>query len=317
MRPTIFGVPTAYEADRADRLILAIDECWTHQFGSPPGDLATDLEELHAWFDPRATGARLRSLLDSVPPAPETAIPPGFDPLFLEAGSAGHLVTPEGRVVLELLRRTPPDGDLVLLAADDVAEGVELLAETYRRWTTDRLRRVVALLEGETETLRPGAAGLLLVLLVNRNTSEDRALKRPVGDDERAREVEDAVAAPATAWSRTFSSRSTLARPFRLYQGWELGELRRRLGSALVATREFIYVDERSADLALERVTSDLARRPVRFRSKVPDAMSALLREYDRSRPLLRGLGLGFDVPSVTAQIEARVLESATAGEAG
>lgn len=316
MRGSIFGLPTALSADRAQRLVDALAACWAAQFGQPPGQLMDDLHLLHSWFNPRATGARLRGLIDTLPELPEVVIPPGFDVLFLEIEEYRHVVSPEGRVMLELLAATQPEDGLCLVDSTRADQTLDLLAETYRVWNTDNLRRVVQLLAGETETLRPGAAGLLLVLLVNRNTSPERRLPRTLGDEVRASEVQDAITGPAAAWSRTFSNRSTVTKPFRLYQGWELPELRRRLGSLLQVDSDGVYIDG-DADAALDRVTADLARRPESFRSKVPEAFKAMLTEYARRRPVLRGLNIGFEIPSNTAEIERRLIKAAAVGADG
>ncbi len=313
MRTTIFGIPTSLPADRATGLIAALTACWRAQFGSSPAELEDDLDRLHGWFNPRATGARLRKLIDQLPDD-SAAIPAGADRLFLVIDSDRHVVTPEGRVILELMGRTPVNDDVCLLDPNEVDRAVDLLAETYRSWTSDNLRRVVDLLAGETETLRPAAAGLLLVLLVNRNTAPDRAIPRVLGDEVRAREIEDAITGPASAWGRTFTSRSGAVRPFRLYQGWEVGELRRRLGSQLHIGDDGIYVAG-DPKAALARVESDLVRRPASFRAKVPGAFQALVSEYAQRRPVLRGLGVGHEVPSNTAAIEAQLVEAVSAVE--
>lgn len=313
MRTSIFGLPTALPADRAERLVAALVGCWTSQFGEPAGVLADDLGRLHTWFNPRATGARLRDLLEALPDQPEVVIPPGFDVLFLQVDPTRHVVSPEGRVMLDLVTEANTQDGLCLLDPERADEAIDLLAETYRAWVTDNLSRVIQLLTGETETLRPGAAGLLLVLLVNRNTAPDRPLPRVLGDEVRAREVQDAITGPAMAWSTTFANRATVTRPFRLYQGWELGELRRRLGRQLHVGNDGVYIDG-DADAALDRVLSDLVRRPKSFQAKVPDAFRALVAEYARHRPLLRGLSIGFEIPSNTAEIERRLHEAVSAG---
>jgi len=310
MTESIFDVPAVLPSDRADALLNGLLAGWRAQAGRDVDVLEDDLEALRIFFDPRTPGRSVRAALERLGPSPTP--PPGFEALFLDVGEERHLVTPEGRLMMELfVVADRSDPNIVTFPTDGIRAVNDMLLRTYRRWTRQRTVDVVALLQTETETLRPGAAGLLLVLLVNRNTAEDRALARPVGDAEASRAVEDAIGRPASAWSATFSHRTTSNRPVRLYQGWEISEVKRRLGPLLHADRQRIFIQPDGVDTAIERVCADLRRRPPAFRNRVPEALDALKVAYDRSRPVLAALGLAFEVPSFTAELSGRVRQAA------
>jgi hypothetical protein len=230
------------------------------------------------------------------------------------------LLTPEGAVVLELLRRAARraaavgalPGEPLRLDPDDIHRALLALADQYRSWTRQRLDQVVALLTTEPSTLRPAAAGLLLVLLINRNTSPSRALPRPKDPRELAA-VSEAIAGPALAYARTLSgSVRASASAVDLYRGWALGELTRRLGPALhTGLDEGIYLDSDAEDEALRRLADDVARRPVAARARVEAAVDAALSAYDAARPVLAGFALAYDRPSNTRRIRSVLVDAA------
>jgi hypothetical protein len=178
------------------------------------------------------------------------------------------------------------------------------------------LDQVIALLTSEPSTLRPAAAGLLLVLLVNRNTAPERALPRP-NDRRQLDTISAAIAAPALAYARTLTgSDRASATGVDLYRGWALGELTRRLGPGLhTGLDEGIYLDPAGEGEALRRLADDIARRPAAARARAEAAVDAALREYASARPLLAGLALAHDRPSNTHRIREALVAAAHAHE--
>lgn len=277
--------------------------------------LRDDLTAMAQWFDPTATGSRLRQALESLPEEPESdcVAPPQ---LVLPVRSRAALVTPEGRAFLWCLRRADAAGAFrdadayVRLDPADSRAATASLVRQYAAWGTRRLVGVAALLADETATLRPTAAGLLLVLLVNRNTAEERSLPRPK-DRTRRSAISAAVAAPALAYAHALAARKDAkSSGLDLYQGWALGELARRLGSGLV-TDNGIYIRPEAEDRAIERLVADLARRDNATRSRVPNALDAALDAYENSRPVLHGLGLSHERTEHTRALQARLLRAA------
>lgn len=236
-------------------------------------------------------------------------------PLIYPVGKTAVLVTPEGRVALELLDTAGmvPDSSARVLIDPELA--VELMAELmalYKGWSRQRLDGVAGLLSQETATLRPGAAGLLLVLLMNRNTSSERALPRP-RDESARRAIESAIGSPAMAWTQEFTGRRPSGAGLDLYRGWAIGELARRLGPGLHLgfDQPGIFIEPTAVDTAVGRIVTDLQRRSAKARERVPSSWAALLDSYRQQRPVLASLGVAFELPSVTRQLGDRLFQAA------
>jgi hypothetical protein len=278
--------------------------------------LVADLELLRAWFDPTAKGERVREAVSAVPVV-RTKLPFDGPPIVKHAGNDRRIVTPEGRVLISCLRgalterigvgvpgEIDPDATWITLREEDIVACILVLLQTYRVWTRRRLDDVVGLLTSETSTLRPAAAGLLLTLLINRNTDANRALPRPK-DPRILQIISEAIAGPAAAYAKALAgSDRTDSRSLDLYRGWPLGELRRRLGPSLHSDLgSGIYLDSQAVNDAISRLVDDIRRRPSRLRERVPAALAATLREYESRRPELAGLGLAFENPAETRRL--------------
>lgn len=315
----------------AGRLADALDAAWQGQVyaaagrwkGAPPdaasdekGDevLLRDLSALALWFDPTATEKRLRDVLEPLPLSGPAPLDAGV--LMLAAGPDVALVTPEGRAALWCLRRARAAGAFgsadafVWLDPADRARAVAVVQDQYREWCQRRLRTVSSLLAGGSGTLRPTAAGMLLTLLVNRNTSPERAVPRPE-DLQRRAVISAAITSPSLAFAHALAGRAKARDTGTdLYRGWAIGELARRLGTGLV-TDGGIYIRPDAEPVAVDRLAEDLRRRPLSLRQRVPDALDAALAEYERSRPVLNSLGLAHERPSHTAALRRRFLDAA------
>jgi hypothetical protein len=319
-------LPEYLNFEQGAALLGALENRWRSQANSlslhnAPGvpeqveDLEADLAAMRHWFDPTATGGRLRPLLEAVPKS-EGVVPDGFDTLWLRIPGRGELVTPEGRAALWCLRHAIPEDTSkpetdVWIDPGWTRTANEVLLERYRSWCQQRIRAVAKLLAGEagTGTLRPTAAGMLLVLLINRNTAAERAIPRPP-DAARANAISTAMAAPALAYAHTLAGKARASHTgLDLYRGWALGELSRRLGSGLVTTNG-IYLRPEAVEEAIARLEADLQRRPLAVRARVPQALEAALEEYERSRHVLDSLGLAYERPSQTAELVQRLISA-------
>lgn len=334
----LFGVPTLLSGRDASALAVGLRTVRDAQMSRLPsggahssptlGPLEGDLAKLRYWFDPVAKGERVRQALAELPRM-QVRIPHVSEQIVLvipdspgeQPDALGHrmLLTPEGTVVLHCVERAigraqssgALPGEPVLLDPEETREALVVLAASYRTWSRQRIDQVISLLTTEPSTLRPAAAGLLLVLLLNRNTSPGRALPRP-SDRRQLDMISSAIAAPALAYARTLtgSDRATSA-GVDLYRGWALGELSRRLGSALhTSGDEGIYLDPAAEGEALGRLADDIARRPASARARVGAAIEATLDAYTAARPILAGLALAHDRPSNTQRIRAALLEA-------
>ena len=310
----------AYPQSLARALLVELLTLWNLQapeMDVPPREvheiadydvLEVDLRALRRWFDPTATGKRLRAALARLDAPP---LPPRSDlaDLIERVGDDKALVTPEGRaamwVLAEALGEAPSDHDSsasVWFSLETSETVWKLLADVYRSWNRRRLIDVLGLLEDETESLRPSAMGLMLVLLLNRNTSEERRLPLP-RDGRQSDAISRAIAAPAIAFANALSgSESADARGLDLYRGWAVGEVARRLGSGL-HRQDGIWIDEAYVDRVVERVAQALARLSARDATSVQSALSALVDEYAHIRGVLASLGAAHERPSYTRSL--------------
>jgi hypothetical protein len=316
-----FGVEAEMDLVDARRIRDDLRKIWIAQV---PGSadpapnldqaLETDLQALKRWFDPIASGKRLRQQLSSGAETDESPWIP--EPSLLIVDPRHHLVTPEGRVLLWMLDRAISDaggGSSVYISNDVSQTGLGILAQTYKAWNRQRVDGVLALMGGRASTLRPTAAGLLLVLLINRNTAPERALPG-AGSAKDLSEMSQAIATPAIAFARQLNATDRASeRGLDLYRGWAMGEIARRLGSGLHQGSRGIWIDPESESVAKQRLIESLADRSAPFRERLPAAVDAALVEYNRVRPALSGLGLAFERPSNTRRLVEQILEVAAA----
>lgn len=298
------------ESDRS-RWADALTKTWVAAMGAHPGGLDEDLEACRRWFDPVAQGHRLRRDLENLPKMAPHLIDPG-PPLTLAIDRSRRLVTPEGRCALDLLQSLDPDlpghviSDATLLAYD------RRLGRLYQTWSRHRLSSVVELLAGDKRPLQVPAAGVVVALLVNRCTSEDRALIRFI-DAESREIVERAFFSPVHVFSDVIAPSSRRGRTNR----WMLYEARRRLGGGLVVvdprrdTNGKVWISPDLEEEVIDRVAKDLARghRTRATRETLGVAFDALVESLRESLPVLAGFGLAFERPRHTARLRETILE--------
>ena len=307
-----WGVATASTAEERYLVQDALRSLWTLTMGQPTGELVDDLQALHRWFDPVAQGNRLRRDLAALPLPSAEWTDPG-PPLTCAASGRRRLVTPEGRCLLQLLDVLDQTPSLV----EGVAVPLErLLLDTYRTWNRHRLDSVVALLDGDNKPLQIPAAGVVLALLVNRCTAEDRALTR-FADDPARNVIDEAFfdAVSTFATSLVPQRRGTRANAT-LISGWMLYEAGRRIGHGLVVVETrggkngAVWIEESATEHVLDVVARDLARG---HRSKVTvpalgAAFDVLVDALRGRMPQLAGYHLAHERPVATAQLRQQLL---------
>jgi hypothetical protein len=303
-----FGIPLSLSRQEAERIVDGLEELWTASMG-PLRNLSRDLRALKRFFDPVATGARIRRELETLPPAPASARLLG-PPLALPVQTGKLLVTPEGRISLGLLRDVlVADDDPVTLEPSAIADGHVQLVELYRSWCLHRLNQTMSLLTGHAEPLRIPSIGFLVVLLVNQSIGPERALP---GKDEldKIRVVEEAVLESAAAFARTLDVSQRGLRPDResLYRGWWAGEARRRLSGAL-EIKNGIHIRKDGGEEVLNLVARELARRAI-DRAAVAAAFDALVYELRQREPELAQFGLAFEHPPDTRRLREHLLSA-------
>jgi len=310
----------------ATRHLDALIELWNQQarlIKAPVRDrqaladfdsLAADLPKLQHWYNPTATGRRLREALYAVN-APPLKFEDDLGDLVEPIDDERFLVSPEGRVAMWVIAAGILQRDLEEEAEDHLwltqqqrSDAWATLTDIYRQWNRQRLRNVTGLLREETATLRPSVIALLLVLLINRNTAKERRLPAPA-DSRWSNDISRALSEPAIAFVQALSGdRDSRADPrgLDLYRGWAIGEVSRRLGSGL-HREDGIWIDESAVPAAENRLIAALVNRPPGQLAEVESALDVLLREYDRVRPQLTSLGIAYELPSVTRRLASNI----------
>jgi hypothetical protein len=323
----VFGLRERIGREEAERLRSALTARWSAAHHRPPGGLRPDLDAHKTFFDPVAQGKRLRRILLTVDPDPvedRAALPLAFD-----IDGTRALITPEGRIALDLLVRALADpGDPVRI---DTRLAVRLerdLLNLYRAWGRHRLVDTIDNLGGGSRPLQVPAMGAALTLLVNRSDTPQRAIRRFGGTDERdenhltddelrrlrdertGRDVVDrAFFACADAFTREITgSRRRSQQKERLISGWTLHEITRRLPDALVIDDDVVYVIAEHRGRLLDLVAAELKRRTMNDAGQVADAFDALVRAFGEHAAELAGYGLLFERASETARLRADLL---------
>ena len=312
---TFLGIAGYLDRSRVESLAASLRTAWTATMGKPPADLEADLEESRRWFDPVAQGQRLRRELALLPSLPEGLDDPG-PPLSFPLGEHRWLVTPEGRSALDLLEGLPKAQGSYVIGYEQLAPYERRLASLYRQWSRHRLQSVVSLLAGTTKPLQVPAAGVVIALLVNRCTSDHRALTRFSSGS--ARDVVDrAFFAPVQAFADILAPSNRRGRAdARLVSGWMLYEARRRLGDGLVVVDSRggqdgkVWMRPEAVTNIIDIVTRDLARghRARATTERFASAYDALVTELRNQLPALAGFGLVHERPHETNRLREQLL---------
>jgi hypothetical protein len=305
-----FGLPLAMPRQRAIVIVAALRVLWRRQTGRDFADLSRDLESLDRFFDPLATGQRLRQRLALVDAGSEpisSAIPPSCVAAIDESRA---LVTPEGRAVVECLDRAlQGDGDPIVINQEWVAGLEHRLLDLYRSWSRRRLDDVLRLQRGEGPPMLPAAVGMVLLLLINGSTNESRAITRP-DDPTHRRALDEAIARTVESFASAISPGSRSLEHFSVYSGYALTEARRRLSDHLANSPERLYVLPSHEEAVVRFLGRELARRSELSKERAAEAFDAFVREYHNNLPKLASLAGAYETPNRTGRIRSGLLSA-------
>lgn len=216
--------------------------------------------------------------------------PPIPEELFIPVGPDRGIVTPEGRVLLEIMAH--PDINLLGLTS----RIVRFYAEPQRRW----MHKVVDV----GLDLRPQTIGFALFLLINGSVGAEAALIIPSGADDEYR-LADTVMSVVDAFSRTYGNPVSERERTRLRSNWIISEAHRQLpGLVHLVTRGKTgncYVTAHAEERLLSALADSLAARDdATTPEKVQTSTTSMARAYSRVRPLLKSWGLSWERPEHT-----------------
>lgn len=267
----ILGVELPRSAAARQRLRDALTALWEAQHGEL-SDVAADLGKLAVFFSPVKSGQTVRAALSSIGQLPlADKAPPA--PLVEQATDHLLLVTPEGRVAIELL-------------ADIDSSVLHELAAFYRQVSRHRLRQVVAVMTGTGRPAQAPAVGVLVLLLMCGNVGPRRALPRDSDDEGAVGRVIESFADVIAPSKR----RAAGAAP-RRRGSWQLGELTRRADS-VTRNKQSVYINSGEQRRAVDEAGLLLARRPKLTTERLAEALDALDSALDREGALLARVGI-------------------------
>lgn len=304
-----FGLPEQLARSSAVHLREVLVDLWIACHGGPPAGVRPDLELHRRFFDPVAQGKRLREALLTIEPVPLLGPLPDAQAVVVDGERI--LITPEGRVAIDLLERAlDVPGSNVEIDLALAARWEHDLLVLYRDWGRHRLRSVINLLGGGDKPLQIPAIGAVLTLLINRSDSPERAITRfPPGPPRDV--IDDVFRSCAQVFAQQLApSARRASNKERLISGWTLGEIARRMPDALHSSDERgVYVVAARRRELLGLVVQELKRRDVSDRH-LEDAFDALVREFRRRSQALAGYGLLFERPAETSDLRQTLLSA-------
>ncbi len=301
---SLFGVPTGLSPTEASAIVDSLNRAWFDLFARVPGGLNADLQLLKRYFHPIAQGARLRKLIAGVPETAKERVPLP-DLLFFRIDPQRGLITPEGRIVLDILKPLLASGGPVLMDITDIAWANRVVADLYRSWTRERLRGVAS----TQVSLQLPVVAFVLTLLVNGSVGRDFALPIPRSEaqDEQLSHVLGPIVDAFVDRLRPQKRRE----PFRLRGGWIVTESTRRLFGVIARESDSLWIRE-GADAQLPH---DLARTLSSRKYNPSDcvaALDALIVAYQGSRVDLASFGLSHERPSRTKRVRDTFVDALT-----
>lgn len=280
--------------------LAELERLWLAMTGRPPQTLHRDVRELERWFGPTASGEKLRERVEArAPSAPNADAVPDYGVRLVIEGGDSVVVTPEGRIAIELLRKGASHAEVrrELTAA-------RRLGEVYRRWTQHRLTEVIDHLEGRGQPMYPVAAAAVLLLAVNGNKSESEALRV---ESSHPPEVRGALKRPLDAFADAVERRKSPPRATADLAKYPIAHAKIRLGRAVCRKRESgvqrIWLDPPTCDWALDVVAHELVgRRGIKGAAAIA-AVDRLIEGYLHGETVLRERGLAFSTPESLAAV--------------
>ena len=301
------GLEQTMEPSEARELTDALETLWEAEHG-PVRSLERDLKTLARMFEPSASGRRVQEEIAKLGPAPASARSLRT-PLVLEVGEGVVVMTPEGRVALDLLRdallNSPSRvefGEAALLRAE------QRLTDLYRAWSRHRVLKTIELMRGESSPLRLPAVGVTLALLVNRNVGEKSAIRK---NPEARGEAERVILEAAAAFAQGLGDATRLKiKKEDLYRGWMIPEVNRRLPGAITIDRKagVVYITPSHRDQILDLLARELGRREFDA-ATVASAFDALVDSLRAKHDRLAAHGAAFELPPESDRLRAQLVE--------
>lgn len=326
---SLFGVPLVLSAEHHHELMNELNSFAARLEEGldllDPAGREVYLSFLKEITSPVKRESSIRELISRVAPSAEPPASPFADQLFHHVEARRWIISREGLEIMQLLAvNRPKDEEPVYLSMEAVATIATRVAEAYRETSCTRLNNVAALLNGAAGPLLPAPLASLFLLLINRATSEERALPRYPRERHQLVDIAMAFREGILRIGRLINPG---LEPPKLLREWEVGgyamsEINRRLLAPGLANQkvggkgetsiEVVYIHPASVDDAQHLLALELRRR---FSNKedIDWFFEEALTIYSNTvRPTLATFGLAHERPMATNQLRQFVLASET-----
>jgi|GEM_PF-1751189 len=307
----LFGLPLSLPRSQALELAVSLNVLWVRQMPTAPGTLEGDLDQLSLYFDPLARGLRLRPLLDALPDLGVFLSPLLRPPLTVGAAN-DVLITAEGRIAMAVIESCLANNPgSVEISEHEVRAAEHIAYERHRRWSIQKIERVLELRAGNAPSLVLPSIALLLLLLVNGSTSPETSLQKELAEGTDQSRINAAIARIINSFCDHLEPGARGDRHFALYGGYALSEARRRLSGALGPETDKAYVRPEGERRVIQSIASEL-RRPLRSPSTaaVLEAFDLLVMTYRDELPALAALNLAHERRTETRRLRTQLEEA-------
>ncbi|MFG1975519.1 hypothetical protein ACGFJC_39830 [Nonomuraea fuscirosea] len=308
MSNTLFGAPLALDAATLEQWVRILSRSWIALMGDPPGDLEADLSALAPVF---ASGAKPRVLKEKVYSLPVANAEDRLLPAdALAPIDGGSLITPEGRILLDVLLDLQRSGHTAIDVSQQVRAlqtAIALRTRWQRTWLKNQFQG----------TLSAPPLGAALFLLINGSIGPEAAFILPSADGE-DRQLGQIVLPLVARFSERLGGRVPETSGG-VRKHWAFTQVSRILGRdvarepAVRGTTMYIRPDRQAA--FLDEVASRLARLADIHRRR--EAVTGLVDGYREIRGELAAFGQMHEDPTATRRIIQRVADPMTDPRAG
>lgn len=294
---TLFGAPLGYEAGSRDRWISVLETTWLAFAHDPPGALDTDLDRLRPLY---ATGASAKGLRTTFATLEAISVDVDLPQEVALRFEDRTLITPEGRVLLEVLTGMRTNGSFVITETQALwANSTALIARCgwNREWAAKQL-------EG---SLSAPALGAACFLLLNGSIGLNRALTLP-DDEAEDRSLGGLVLPLISEFSQRLGGKApTLDTGLRSH--WAFTQVSRLLpldvGRETKADGTMLFVRKDREQHLVANLRERLARWDV---NATESALAGLVTDYRKARGALIAIDQSFEEPRHTQAILAGLL---------
>ena len=297
----LFGAPLLLDAFQRDQWIATLTRTWTAQMGARPRRLGDDLDDLSSLFGTGTRPKALRERVHALKPAERDSSELPSAAVLVVDGSP--LVTPEGRILLDVLSELQRAGSTVI-GREQQVRALQTAVEVRSAW------HVKWMLKQFDGSLSASALGAALFLLINRSIGPQRGLLLPK-DAIADRELGDVILPLLAQFSKDLNGEIP-ATAGGVRGHWAFTQISRLLGREVardttpLGTVTYVRAGQDNAlldDLAsrLQRLETDPHRRRV--------AVLGFIDGYRRVRGVFAALGQMHEEPTATRRVTARLTD--------